>query len=132
MCFVQKTELLETLPCLFLFLCSLTSLVLQVVGQPLQTLIETISRGGAGCLDVPLTLTKSMKSELIGNLGSVHGIGQILLVGENQQKSITKLVLAQHARQLITGLINTITIVGIDNEDNTLSVLEVYGGNSKK
>lgn len=67
-----------------------------------------------------------MKSELIGDLGSVHGVGQILLVGEDEEKSITELILVQHALKLLTSLADTVAIVGIDNEDDTLSVLEVY------
>lgn len=50
---------------------------------------------------------------------------QILLVGENQQKSVAELVLVQHALKLLTGLTNTVAIVGINNEDDTLGVLEV-------
>ena len=68
-----------------------------------------------------------MKSQLVRDLGSVHGVGQILLVGKDQQKGIAKLIFAEHALQLLTGLVNTVAIVGIDNENDTLSVLEVYG-----
>ncbi len=84
-----------------------------------------------------------MQTKLVGNLGGVHCIldnivsdhsrrclakvtdWQILLVGEDQQKSISKLVLVQHALELQAGLTNTVAIVGIDNEDDTLGVLEV-------
>lgn len=112
---------------LFCFLGTTTlSLALQVVGQPLQTLVETISRGGAGSLDVPLALAERVKSELIGDLSSVHGVGQILLVGKDEEESITELILVQHALKLLTSLADTVAIVGIDNEDDTLSVLEVY------
>jgi hypothetical protein len=51
--------------------------------------------------------------------------GQILLVGEHQEESITELVLVQHALQLLTGLDDTIPIVAVNHEDDTLSVLEV-------
>ena len=50
---------------------------------------------------------------------------QILLVGEDKEKSITKLVLVEHALQLLTSLDNTVTIIGVDDEDDTLGVLEV-------
>lgn len=50
---------------------------------------------------------------------------QILLVGKDQQKSVTKLVLVQHALKLLTGLDHTVAVVGINNEDDTLGVLEV-------
>ena len=51
--------------------------------------------------------------------------GQILLVGEDKEKSIPQLVLVQHPLELLTGLNNTIAIVAVDDEDDTLGVLEV-------
>jgi len=51
--------------------------------------------------------------------------GQILLVGEHQEESIPKLVLVQHSLELLTGLNNTVAIVAVDDEDDTLGVLEV-------
>lgn len=50
---------------------------------------------------------------------------QILLVGKDQEKSVTELILVQHALKLVTSLNNTVAIVGVDNEDDTLGVLEV-------
>lgn len=50
---------------------------------------------------------------------------QILLVGKDQEGSIAKLVLVQHALELLASLNNTIAIVAVDNEDDTLGVLEV-------
>jgi len=51
--------------------------------------------------------------------------GQILLVGEDQEESIPELVLVQHTLQLFAGLDNTIAIVAVNDEDDTLGVLEV-------
>lgn len=48
-----------------------------------------------------------------------------MLVGENKEQSIAELILVQHALQLLTGLDNTVAIVAIHHEDNTLGVLEV-------
>jgi hypothetical protein len=50
---------------------------------------------------------------------------KILLVGEDQEESISQLVLVEHALQLLTSLDNTVTIVAVDDEDDTLGVLEV-------
>jgi len=89
-----------------------------------------------------------VETKLISDLSSVHGIlahsriskmvnfigylafglvtyRQILLVGEDQQDSIPELVLVQHALQLFAGLDDTISVVAVYNEDNTLCVLEV-------
>lgn len=51
--------------------------------------------------------------------------GQILLVGEDKEDGIPQLVLVEHALQLLTGLDDTVTIVAVDDEDDTLGVLEV-------
>ena len=59
--------------------------------------------------------------------GYVRGVtdGQILLVGEDQENSIPQLILVQHALKLFPSLDNTVAIVGVDDEDDTLGVLEV-------
>jgi hypothetical protein len=50
---------------------------------------------------------------------------QILLVGEDQEKGISQFILVEHALQFLASLDYTITIVGINNENDTLGVLEV-------
>ena len=50
---------------------------------------------------------------------------QILLVGENQKNGISKLILVQHALQFLPSLNNTVTIIAVNDEDDTLGVLEV-------
>lgn len=67
-----------------------------------------------------------MQAELVGDLGSVHGIGQILLVGEDKQCRVLELVFIEHALELFPGLYNTVAIVGVDDEDDALGVLEVW------
>jgi hypothetical protein len=66
-----------------------------------------------------------VQAKLVGDLGCVHGVGQILLVGEDEEESVTELVLVEHALELLTGLDNTVAIVGVDDENDTLGVLEV-------
>jgi len=95
------------------------------VAQPFETLVQTVSRGGAGRLDVPSALPEAVKAELVGDLGGVHGVRKILLVGEDKQKSIPQLVFVEHTLELLTGLDDTVAIVGVDDEDDTLGVLEV-------
>jgi hypothetical protein len=51
--------------------------------------------------------------------------GQILLVGEDQKERVPELVLVQHSLELLTGLNNAIAIVAVNDEDDTLGVLEV-------
>lgn len=73
----------------------------------------------------PGALPEGVQAKLVSDLSGVHGVGQILLVGEDEEKSITELVLVEHALELLTGLDDTVAIVGVDDEDDTLGVLEV-------
>ena len=50
---------------------------------------------------------------------------KILLVREDQQQCITKLVLVKHSLQLLTCLDYTISVIAVDDEDDALCVLEV-------
>ena len=45
--------------------------------------------------NIPLPLAKRMKAELVSDLGSVHGVRQILLVSEHEENGLTQLVLQQ-------------------------------------
>jgi len=98
---------------------------LEVGRQPFETFVQAISTGRACGLDVPCPLPEAVQSELIGNLCGVHGVGQILLVGEHEEKCITEFVLIEHALELLAGLGHTLTIVRVNNEDDALGVLEV-------
>lgn len=40
-------------------------------------------------LDIPGSLPEAVEAELVGDFGSVHGIGQVLLVGKDKEKGIT-------------------------------------------
>jgi hypothetical protein len=115
-----------------------------VCGQPFETLVETITGRGAGSLgieyvntwrkqlklrtdlDVPGSLPETMQTKFIRDFSSVHGIGQILLVCENKQKSVTQLIFVEHSLKFLTCFRHTFPIIGVDNKNNTLSVLEVY------
>ncbi|KAG6554759.1 hypothetical protein Mapa_003778 [Marchantia paleacea] len=101
------------------------SAVGDVAGQPVEAFVHALSGCGTGALDVPMALPQRVQAQLVGDLGSVHGIGQILLVGKNQQHCITKLIFIHHSVQLVTGLGNTISVVAVHHENQALSVLEV-------
>lgn len=44
------------------------------VAQPFQTLVQTVTRGGAGALNVPGSLTETVEAKLVGDFGRIHGI----------------------------------------------------------
>jgi hypothetical protein len=102
-----------------------SGLVCNVVGEPVQTLVQTFSCGSTGALDIPVALAQGVETKLICYLSSIHCIWQILLVSKNEQDSIPQLILIQHPVELIPCLNNTISVVAINNKDKTLCVLEV-------
>lgn len=48
-----------------------------------------------------------------------------MLVGKDQENGIPQLILVEHALQLLTSLDDTVAIVAVNDEDDTLGVLEV-------
>ena len=77
-------------------------------------------------LDEPRPLPEAMETQLVRDFSSVHSVGKILLVGEDKQESVAELVLVEHPLELLAGLRDTFPIVGVDDEDDTLGVLEVW------
>jgi hypothetical protein len=67
-----------------------------------------------------------METQLIRDLSGIHRIRQVLLVRENEEEGVTEFVLAEHALELFPGLGHTLPIAGINNEDDSLGVLEVW------
>ena len=78
-------------------------------------------------LNEPCPLSKAVEAKLIGDLSSVHSVRKILLVGEDEEKGITELVLVEHPLQLLARFRDTLPVVRVNDEDNTLGVLEVWG-----
>lgn len=76
-------------------------------------------------MDVPWSRSDRLEPELFGDLGGGHGVWQILLVGKDEQDSVSQFVLVQHALQFFPGLGDSVSVVGVDHEDDTLGVLEV-------
>mmetsp|Transcript_29082 Transcript_29082/g.62554 ORF Transcript_29082/g.62554 Transcript_29082/m.62554 type:complete len:221 (-) Transcript_29082:25-687(-) len=104
----------------------------QGLGQPVKTFVQTITGGRTGGLNVPLAVTELVEAQALGDLVHAHGVGKILLVGEDQEDGITQLILSEHAVQLVLGavlstrsIVDTLPVVGIDNEDDALGVLVV-------
>lgn len=61
----------------------------QLVGQPVEALVEAISLDGAGGLDVPLSISEALQSKLVSQLSSGHSVWKVLLVCEHQQNGVS-------------------------------------------
>lgn len=48
--------------------------VLQLVGQPVKTLVQTVAAGCAGRLNVPVAVPQRVQAQLVGDFGGVHRI----------------------------------------------------------
>lgn len=101
------------------------SLFGELVTQPVQALVEAVSLRGAGALDVPVTSPQRVETELVGELGGGHGIGQILLVGKHQQHRVPQLVLLEHVGELAFRLADALAVVAVHHVDQALGILEV-------
>jgi hypothetical protein len=86
--------------CYYTHSANLTSL-LESGREPVQTLIQTITRGGTARLDVPLSVAKSMQAKFISHFCGAHGVREILLVGENKQDGLAELILIEHTVKFI-------------------------------
>lgn len=93
--------------------------------DPFETLVETVTARGARRLDVPLPLPERVQAELVGDLGGVHRVRQVLLVGKHEQDGVAQLVLVQHALEFLARLVDTVAVVRVDDKDDALRVLEV-------
>jgi len=105
--------------------CSCLSPPLNVRAQPLQTLVQTVTAGRASCLDIPSPLPEPVQAQLVRDFCCVHRIGKILLVGEDEKEGVPEFVFVEHSLEFFTCFGDTIAIVGIDDEDDALGVLEV-------
>lgn len=56
-------------------------LVSELIGQPVQSFIETVSTSGTGCLDVPVPVTKRMQSKFVCDFRCIHCVRQVLREG---------------------------------------------------
>lgn len=56
-------------------------LVSELIGQPVQSFIETVSTSGTGCLDIPVPVTKRMQSKFVCDFCCIHRIRQVLREG---------------------------------------------------
>ncbi len=77
-------------------------------------------------MDIPAPLPQTVKTQFISDFGGIHGVGKILFVGKYEEKGIAELVLVKHALEFLSGFRDTLTIVGVNDEDNPLGVLEIY------
>ena len=95
--------------------------------EPVQSLVQAITRSSTASLDVPLAVrwTESVQSQLVCHFCRGHRVGQILFVGKDEEYGIAEFIFVQHSVQFVARRVNAIRIIGIDDKDETLRVLVV-------
>ena len=78
-------------------------------------------------LNVPCPLLQAMETKFVSDLSRIHRIRQILLVGKDQQECVPQFIFVQHTLEFFTSFNDTFTIIRVNDEDDALSVLEVFG-----
>jgi len=68
-----------------------------LIGQPIKTLVEAIATGGTGGLDVPVAVTQRVQTQLVCDLGSVHGIWQVLSRERERENKMTFMAAILHS-----------------------------------
>jgi hypothetical protein len=97
----------------------------QVLGEPVEALVQACPVGGAARLDKPLTVSHCREPELLGQVCDGQGIWQVLLIGEDEYRSVAQLLLANHLVELLARLGDTVAIVRIHYIDQSLCVGKV-------
>merc|ERR1719323_2278066 len=93
--------------------------------EPIKAFIQAIPCGRTCRLNVPLTVTQVVQTQLFRHLSCSHGIGQVLLVCEDKQHSVPHLILVQHLCKLFSGVLRPIAVIAVDHIDETIGALVV-------
>ena len=59
-------------------------------------------------LNVPVPVPQTVQPELVRDFSRVHGVWQVLLIGEYEKDGLSQLVLGQHPHQLVPSLPDTL------------------------
>ena len=59
------------------------TLLVEVVGEPVQALVETVTSGSASGLDEPSSVANLLEAELLSDLRDRHSLRQVHLVRED-------------------------------------------------
>jgi hypothetical protein len=97
----------------------------QVLRQPIKPFVEAGSVSRTARLHKPLPVCHAREAKLLGQVCYWHRVGKILLVGKHEDGRVAELLLANHLRQFLASLDNTIAIVAVNDVNQTLRVRKV-------
>ncbi len=92
-----------------------------VIGrEPGEPFVESVARRRAGRLNVPVPISDPGQTQLLLDLVRLHGIRQVLLVGEDQDDCVAHLAVVNNAMQLLSSLVDPVAIRTVHYEDQAL------------
>mmetsp|Transcript_123679 Transcript_123679/g.346365 ORF Transcript_123679/g.346365 Transcript_123679/m.346365 type:complete len:267 (+) Transcript_123679:81-881(+) len=97
----------------------------ECAGEPIEALVETVAGGGARALDEPLPVPQVVEPQLLSDLRRRHGVGEVLLVREDEQHRLAHLLLAQHFRELLPGVLDSVAVAAVDHVDQPVCALVI-------
>jgi len=93
--------------------------------QPIKSFVKSVPGGCASSLNVPVSGSKRVKSQLVSNFSCGHCIWQILLVCKDKNNSVAQFILVNHFVEFFPSRFYTIAIITINYKNQTLCVLIV-------
>merc|ERR1719379_1105607 len=93
--------------------------------KPVETLVKPVARRGARRLDEPLAVPHAVEPQLLRDLRGGHSVWQVLLVREDEKHGVAHLLLVEHLGELLAGILDTVSVVAVDDKDEALRVLIV-------
>ena len=66
-----------------------------------------------------------MKAKLLSHFCCCHCLRQVLLVGKDQKHGISHFVLVEHLSKFFTRILNTITVIAVNDVDEPIGALIV-------
>ena len=93
-----------------------------MLAEPVESLVESVSSDCAGSLDVPGLASDGVEAELVSDFWGGHGSWKILLVGVNEDDSVLEFLIIDHFVELLSSVIDSVSVVGVDDEDDALGV----------
>ena len=94
--------------------------------QPVQAVKQALARrGAAGLHKVGPRGSDSPQAQLLGDLGARQRAGDVLLVGEDEQRRARHLAVLDDARELGARLVHALAVRRVDDEDEALGAREV-------
>lgn len=98
---------------------------LNLIDEPPKSLLESSSLHSRHFKQWPFPIFDIRQAQSLSDLQLIHGIGQILFVGEDEHWSSTEFLLLEHQIELLLGDLEALAVGRVDYEDHGVGVLVI-------